>query len=243
MNILIVGDSYSAKCGFENPDGKLWHSPLSSHRVTNLSIEGQSNYKIFIKTANALLTGTYDLVIVQWSSLFRLNFNNNQSMHETTTICAINNPGNPHLSSFHKYWQKYYTHGHIELTEFLTMCATLANLIKQSGANYIFIKTFDNFINDLTIPDWKNCSEAYKCTVLVRDNHPDDEITKYHNQIQTLFSKLVELTSSNWVNLFEPAWYDSQIDFADDGGHSGPESNKKFYNQIYELSKKINVDL
>ena len=85
MNILIVGDSLSHTCGFVEPEGKLWVSPLiGRHHVTNLSMPGQSNYKIFTKAMSTLSRNptAYDLVIIQWSSLFRLTFNDNFSIYE-----------------------------------------------------------------------------------------------------------------------------------------------------------------
>lgn len=78
--ILLTGCSFSDTCGWDNPDGKIWWHHLDQrwhghHTVTSLSKDGACNDEIYLSCINALRADpAYDLVVVQWSSVFRQNF-------------------------------------------------------------------------------------------------------------------------------------------------------------------------
>lgn len=249
MNILILGDSFSDRCGFHNPTGKLWWSPLTNnHTVTNLSWGGQSNYKIFIKAASELIRNhtTYDMVIIQWSSLFRLSFNDNSldyGNQGNLVICNLGFTSDADLKSFHKLWSRRFIHSIIEIEEFLSMVLTINNLIRQYNKQHIFIKGFENFINELHNDHWQSCSEQYKKFVLNLDHQPDHELHKTHNKLKDLYDQLKKQSGTNWLNLDRASWCDQIIDQADDGYHPGVETNKIFHQQLTNFAKSIGIDL
>jgi len=246
MNILIVGDSLSHTCGFVEPEGKLWVSPLiGRHHVTNLSMPGQSNYKIFTKAMSTLSRNptAYDLVIIQWSSLFRLTFNDNFSIYENPVSCNLPGVSDNEIRSFHKTWSRRFIHGLIEIEEWLTMTLSLAKLIKQFNKPYIFIKTFDNFVNELHNESWKDCSEEYRKSVLHIDNHTDYELDSIHGKLRQLSVLLKTESLDSWVNYNDTCWYDQFVDLADDNSHPGIETNKIFYQQVFNFAKSIGINL
>ena len=121
MKILLVGDSNSAGDGFTDPTGKVWHSLLDSkHSVTNLSVGGQSNQKILNKACTELFQNpSYDLIVLQYTSLFRLNFNNSKTVYENPENIVVSNYSTGEippiretpstLKEFHKIWIKNYS--------------------------------------------------------------------------------------------------------------------------------------
>lgn len=249
MNILVIGDSFSHYCGFDDPTGKLWLSPLiDNHTVTNLSWGGQSNYKIFIKATSELIRNhaNYDLVIIQWSSLFRLSFNDNSKdygNYGNLVICNLSWTSDDELKSFHKLWSRRFTHSIVEIEEFLLMVLMLDTLLKQYNKPYIFIKGFENFINELQHDNWQSCSEQYRKFVLNMDSQPDSELHKIHSKLKNLCDQLKKQSGTNWVNLDGISWFDQIGDRADDGGHPGIETNKLYYQQVINLATSIGINL
>jgi hypothetical protein len=246
MNILIVGDSFSHTCAFVEPEGKLWVSSLiKRHHVTNLSYGGQSNYKIFTKAMSELSRNptAYDLVIIQWSSLFRLTLNDNFSIYENLVAVTVEGTLDKELRSFHKLWSRRFIHGLIEIEEWLTMALSLAKLIKQFNKPYIFIKTFDNFVNELHNESWKDCSEEYQKSILDMDKHPDYELDSVHRKLRQLSILLKTQSLDSWVNYNDTCWVDQRVDFADDNKHPGIETNKIFYQQVFNFAKSIGINL
>jgi hypothetical protein len=223
----------------------MWLSPLTEHHITNLSMGGQSNYKIFVKTVSELSRNptAYDLVIIQWSSLFRLTFNDNFSIYENSVACNFSGTIDKELHSFHKIWSRRFSHGIIEIEEFLTLAISLAKLIKQFDKPYIFIKTFDNFINELLNENWQDCSEEYQQSILCMHAYPDWEISKVHERLRELSIVLKEHSINNWVNFSDTCWADQQIDYADDDSHPGLETNKIFYQQVFNFAKSNGINL
>ena len=249
MNILIIGDSFSHHCGFNDTTGKLWWSPLvNNHNITNLSWGGQSNYKIFIKTASELIRkhADYELVIIQWSSLFRLSFNDNSKdygNYGNLVVCNMSWTSDVELKSFHKLWSKRFTHGIIEIEEFLSLVLTVNTLLKRYNKPCIFIKGFENFITELQHVNWQHCSEQYQKFVLNMDSQPDHELNKTHSKLKELYDELKKQSESNWLNLDSASWFDQVQDRADDGGHPGIETNKIFYQQVISFAKTIGINL
>jgi len=96
MSILVIGDSFSfgselpdvpehlgiygnnnTDGGIVNPSQYAWPSLLANHlntSVTNLSIAGGSNDRIFRLAITESVSKKYDLVICAWSSIDRFDF-------------------------------------------------------------------------------------------------------------------------------------------------------------------------
>ena len=244
MKILLVGDSCSAGNGFLDPKGKVWHSLLDpTHDITNLSVGGQCNQRIINKACTELFKNTtYELVILQYTSLFRINFNNSNTVYENPVNMTVDGTGPDRaLQKFHDVWLKKYLHGRIEITEYLTQLIMINRLFKSIGIPFIFKKYFDNFFLDLEKDHWQNTSTAYKNIVLHMDQLPDWEINNIHADLRALYLIMVSESQNNWVNLTGPAFVDSMIDVADDLVHPGILSNRLYYQKFLDFSKTLGL--
>lgn len=244
MNILVVGCSFSHNSGFDDPAGKVWHHYISdTHNVTNLSISGYSNYKIFVKTCTELLTNThYDLVVVQWTSLFRLSLNKGLTIYENYVHLTLNSPASGY-DNFYDIWQKNFIHPRIALSEFLTLVSSVASFLKMHNLNYVFIKGCENFLSSLTYKDWRQCDDDFLDTVMHRSILPDWEIEKYYTPLKAQYDAMRSLTANKWVNLDQQDWVSNRIDLADDKIHAGVLSNKMYYIEFDNFIKTIGINL
>lgn len=244
MNILIVGDSCSANSGFDSSEDKVWYHHIpKQHSVTNLSENGHSNYKIFVKATAELLTNQrYDLIIIQWSGLMRLNLHEGRSIYNNIATLTVDS-GPAKFNKFYKTWRDNFLHPRIELLEFLTLISSMASFLKMHNLNYIFVKGSENFLDNLTSNEWNNCSDDFLDVVLHRHTLPDWEIEKYYLELRNLYVVMNNLTESRWVNLTQQDWFSNKIDLADDKLHGGVLTNKMFYNQVDNFIKTIGINL
>lgn len=244
MNILVSGCSYSHDSGFNDPAGKVWvHRINPDHSVKNLSLRGQSNYKIFTKVCAELVTNPnlYDLVIVQWTTLFRLSLNNGSSIYDNPVNLTLSDVKNQ--SSFHKLWSNNFIHPRIEILEFLTQISVLASFLNSKNIRYVFIKGWDNDLSNLNHAHWSACDSVFQDMVLHKDELPDWEIDLYYNQLRNQYRAMLELSQDRWLNLNTEDWFSLIIDTADDQQHAGVLTNEKFYNQVKDYVKNFEISL
>jgi hypothetical protein len=243
-NILIVGDLLGHTNGFNDPAGKLWLDVFASrHEITNLSLGAQGNLKIFTKTIKELMLKDFDLVIIQWSSIFRLNFNLSTSIYDNQVGCSCKKYSHPELKSIYEDWIKNFLHGRIEITEFLTYILGLSEILNQRKIPFIFIKTFENYFSDLQKENWQDCSADYLDNVLFRQQLPDWEIEKFHLEMRQLYLLVENNCGRNWLNLDQLAWMDQMSDHADNGVCPGDKSCKIFGSDVVEFAKTLEIDL
>jgi hypothetical protein len=245
MNILVSGCSFSAKSGFDDPIGKVWHHYFSqSHNVENLSVCGQSNYKIFIKACTELsMNPHYDLVLIQWSSLHRLNFNEASSIYENNNNINVGKVYDKSLQKIYDIWTRRFLHSRIELTEFLTLIMLMAHFLKSHNIPYVFIKAADNFLDELQQQTWQECSDTFLTEVLYKNNLPDWEVEKFFLSLKEQYTAMIAQTESNWLNLHTQDWFTKKIDLADDNSHAGIKSNKIFFDETYDFIKTLRIQL
>ena len=243
MNILIVGCSYSHDSGFDEPNEKVWYYHISkTHNVKNLSLRGQSNYKIFTKACSELLVNnTYDLVIIQWTTLYRLSLNHGLSIYDNPVNFTLSD--NKNSSEFHKLWTSNFIHPRVELLEFLTLASTMAVFLKSMNVNYAFVKGFDNDLSNLKHNHWSRCDPLFQDLVLHKDSLPDWEIDLFYQQLTEQYLAMLGVSDEHWMNLHTPDWFSALIDTADDQIHAGVLTNKKFYNQLKDFVKTFDISL
>jgi len=244
MNILVVGCSFSDSSGFTEPTGKVWHHHIpKTHNVTNLSIGGCSNYKIFVKACTELLVNlNYDLIVIQWTSLYRLSLNKGLTIYENFVHLTLNSP-TADYDKFYDIWQKNFIHPRIALSEFLTLISAMADFLTIRKLNYVFIKGSENFLNSLTYPVWHQSDDDFLDIVLHRSELPDWEIDTYYKPLRDQYDAMSKLTSARWVNLDQQDWFSNMVDLADDKKHGGVLANKMYYDQFNNFIKTIGINL
>ena len=233
MNILIVGCSMSASSGFNNPSDKIWHSLITNANITNLSIDGQSNYKIFIKTISEIIKNPtyYDLVIVQWTSLFRLSLNDGHTIHDNQTNFTLFK-SDKKFKKFHSVWINNFCNLRVDLLEWLSYITVLTTFLKSYKQKFIFVKALDNFLPNLAHVDWHNCSPIFLERVLHLSVLPDEEITEYYNEVHTSYLAMVETSESYWLNLHTQDWITDPLDYADDNIHPGILTHQNYFKNL-----------
>jgi hypothetical protein len=246
MNILIVGDSISSMdaCGLESQLDKHYIAKIESnnHQVTNLSIGGQSNQKIMHKICLEVSKNPnyYDLIIVQWSSLFRINLNKGDTLYDGSINFNMWKPNlEKRYNSFWSSWVKYFIHPRIEILESMTQLILLDQFLANQPTPYVFVKGFDNFFNDLKLKNFRMTSDDFKSNVLKFDNHPDWEIEQTYNELVFFYNIICK--QLNWLNLYSESWYDSRTDVAADNIHPGPQSHLNYYNSLESYINRLGL--
>ena len=244
MNILVVGDSISSigQCGLGSQIESHYVRQIESknHIVTNVSVGGQSNQKILLKSCAEITKNHYDLVIIQWSSLFRLNLNKGDSIYEGNCNLTVYELAVEHkkFKPLWDIWNRNFLHPRIEILEWLSQIILLETFLKAKQLPYVFVKGFDNFFTDLNKKNWSLSSNEFKSTVLFLDSHLDSEVDNVYNEMIQLYQCI---GADNWLNLFSDSWVDSAIDLAGDGQHPGPLSHTHYFNNLENYIKKLGL--
>ena len=191
MNFAFVGCSLTFGEGFpeELRDQYIYDRLVSRYfdaSETNFGSPGASNYKIFMRAAQALKSRKFDIVFVQWSPINRLWLSPGPETH-----WFVNDVKN---SSF-RYRDLYvspkellafknllllFNHDYQNLLDLIDYCSFLEILAKQARSKLVFINGCilwkDDFNNPLG-PDLATCLSDYSKIILDFDNRPDDEVT------------------------------------------------------------------
>jgi hypothetical protein len=253
-NILAVGCSFTADCGFnqENKIAKHWVSLLGSHYkciIDNFATGGACNDEIFYKTLDSIYKQNYDMVIVQWSAISRhwIYFNKN-NIDDFTIINSGNIKGHvideyrQELDQYVKLHYALFNNDYVNLKKWLLQILSLQNILKDTP--HVFIKGFDNHINDfqnvaLDGSGFQNMSIKSK-SMLDFDNRPDDYLFEKIYSIQSL---IAQIDKSKWIN-FESLSFSSNFgfsDLSDDNIHPGPLANNKLFLDINDYCKLNNI--
>ena len=236
------GCSFTVGEGFpENLRSTYIYDHLVSRRFsfdsTNQAKGGSSNYKIFMRSAEAILSNKYDLVFVQWSALNRLwlypgpdcEFFTNDTKYpdfkyrdiyiDKTTVSLTKNT------------ILLLNHDYQNIFDLIDYCCILEKLA-QSRSRVIFINGLLPWCNDLiAAPDKFNFSQSlsdYTKDILDFDQRDDLEIELFMNRLHT---KFLQLNLKLWVNLFD-SFADNSSDTGPEGHHPGINSHQWMADQI-----------
>ena len=257
MNILLNGDSISYTGGYTDSQGKLWyHQFPKEYSLTNLSSVTQSNSCILTRTCNEILKNPkkYNLVIVQWGKIDRLSlfhkedrFGNYFSMPNPVEYCT---KWTDSQKLIQELWLNNFVSDRHEILEYISCITLLYHFLKSQQINFVFIKGFDNFFNDIKQANWVDSSEEYLTKLMFRDQLPDHDIDILHQELRTPYLAMVDQTNDVWVNLHDPSWanliYQLKSEFpeiysndlADDNKHGGILTNQYYYKLFVDFIKK-----
>jgi hypothetical protein len=205
----------------------------------NQATKGASNYKIFMKSAEAIISNKYDFVFVQWSALNRLWLypGPDCSFH-------VNDPNykefeyrNIHLDESTKNLVRdtilILNHDYQNIFDVVDYCSILETLA-QDRVRVVFINGLVPWCNDLVTPVDKNnlgqSLSTYTKEILDFDHRDDQEIRLFFDQLQTKFS---QLNLNLWVNVFEShlkKW--KEMDAGTPWHHPGIPSNRWLADQV-----------
>ena len=245
--ILFAGCSLTAPSpdsgfSFENHNNYHWTHQLANHCSAdfhNIGIGGMSNQEIYLRSVERCLTDQYDLIVVMWTSIGRLwVYHDENNIDDFTGVNPTHSFGlkssDHSTEQLHKIYYSYFQNNYVEMKHWLLQTISLASFFKLRNQSYIFIKGFENFINDFLIAEYHDgfihCTKSLN-EMLDFKNRSDEFILDKVNNIKNLLS---ETKKFNWVNLHNQSFRDLAEDVADDLEHPGPISNQKMYSQIIQ---------
>lgn len=253
MNVCFNGCSFTVGEGF--PESlreyyiydRLLEQKFKFNR-TNIAKGGSSNYTIFMRSADAILSGKYNCVITQWSALNRIWLSPGPD-----SDFFVNDTRNPDFRYREIYLnaaqKKTFTstllmlnHDYQNIFDLIDYCNILISLSKFTNTLCIFVNGLVPWESDLSIQldDHTNFDKnlsMYTKNILDFDHRDDNEIYKFFTKLQHKFSKLDE---SKWVNIFN-SFYKNSTDKGPQGHHPGPKSHSWMADQIDEYLRKNSI--
>jgi hypothetical protein len=240
MKVCFNGCSFTVGDGFPvNHRDKFIYDRIISKKFNfesdNIAVGGSSNYKIFMRSADAIISNKYDLVVTQWSALHRIWLHPGPDAN-----FFVNDTQHPDF----KYRDLYLTksqkktfantlllmnHDYQNIIDLVDYCCFLKHMAGKT--KLIFINGLLPWTKDLATPlgtDLSNSLSKYTKTILDFDNRSDSETVEFFKKLQ---HKFAELDSSLWINLFD-SFSANSVDVGPLGHHPGPESHKWMANQL-----------
>ena len=243
LTVCFNGCSFTVGQGFpvESRDAYIYDRLVTNQfdfDSTNIAVPGSSNYTIFMRSAEAILSGKYDIVFTQWSALNRVWLSPGPDAQY-----FINDIRHPDF----KYREIYISpkekikfnntllmlnHDYQHIIELVDYCKILTSLTELNKIKICFINGLIPWANDLVTPiDPTNLSSSlgnYTKDILDFDNRDDAEIILYFSRLQ---EKFTELDQSNWVNLFN-SFDNNSVDVGPEGHHPGVKSHQWMADQV-----------
>lgn len=235
-------------------DPLIWPNLLSRHfarpEVHNLSVSGFNNHSIFIETMSALIKHHYDVVIVSWSQLGRINLRVGLELY--STLSKLNdhddinlNPGvqisNKWLNSIGDNLRKI-QNDHWLLLDLVKYVNTLYHLqATVRGSDIFFVNSMMDFLplGYFEKKEYATPSEldTYTQELLNVNSRDDDEIRKLYCMIHNQYESYGGIQSQAWLNLYH-SLQSLQIDNAQPKDqHPGYQSQKLFAEYLVEKIK------
>ena len=243
LKVCFNGCSFTVGEGFpiESRDAYIYDRIVAKQfdfDATNIAKGGSSNYNIFMRSANAILSDQYSMVFTQWSALNRLWLSPGPDAQY-----FINDRRYPDF----KYRDIYISpkekikfndtllmlnHDYQNIIELVDYCKILTNLAQSVKTKICFINGLVPWENDLNSPiDVNNLAGslgAYTKDILDFDRRDDAEIILFFSRLQ---EKFAELDPTKWVNLFN-SFDNNSVDVGPEGHHPGVKSHQWMADQV-----------
>ena len=250
MNVCLNGCSFTVGEGFPSDQRDYYiYDRLLEHKLkfarTNISKSGSSNYSIFMRSVDAVMSGKHDCVITQWSALGRL------WLYPGPDTAFCTNEAGADYSYRHIYLSKkdktklrdtilLLNGDYNNIIDLVKYCNILQQLGTATKTKIIFVNGLVPWTDDLIHQpgkDLANSLSTYSKRMLDFDNRDDVEIINFFTRLQKHFSTL---DTTLWVNLFE-MWMENIIDVGPEGHHPGIQSNQWIADKIftYMMTHKI----
>jgi len=249
MKILVVGCSITRGHGLEKEqdDPKLWVNQFiqkyfNGATIVSLAKSGVNDEWIFNTTLTEIIHHNYDVVIVGWSELSRLNMNLGLEPYCTTSKFKKDHDINLNAyGTVSKEWQnkignelrKYYN-DHWNILKIVNYVNTLIYIQEITKKSKIY------FVN--TMAAWsqgyfnrKAFSTPMELSLFEQDmfqikTRDDEEIQYLYNMVHNHYDYCGGIHEKNWLNLYNHL-LSVQIDNASDiDAHPGYKSQDIFLN-------------
>lgn len=255
---IFCGCSYVQGVGLEllDRDPTLWvntlHrsiSELSSTRLINLGIGGNTNENIFMSALSAMTTQQdCKYVFVAWTSLKRIHLNPSVELYDTNLYLENSRIAdtniNPNITIPGSYVENIrdrffdLNHVHYDLMKIFRYTKILSDLAEKLNINIFFINSLlpvdENYFVQVTSQSRVPFDTTpYTQKMLNLDTRSDDEYFKIYDLIHNDY-KNTQALNSNWLNLDRGYRMCFYLDKGNDHQHPGVVSNQTFANFIIE---------
>jgi hypothetical protein len=261
--VLIVGCSYSAsntQSGWNKENvHNVWTNILAKNtnwQIDNFAHGGCTNHEISMRAIENITKKSYDLCIIQWTSLHRLwVYEAENNIDNPTQI--LPNPGGWNVNSgpdnnssnakeLHKLYVSNYLNTFVALKHWFYYHQMLQNLLPNSifiNASNRLVSSIETLVeqawNHLAINKLNIPSEIKH--ILNFDNNPDDYLKEKLNTLIMAY-KSIDQTKTIGYNKSKLIYGmpDNIIhDKADDGLHPGKHVNQYVAEKVLEKVKKL----
>lgn len=241
------GCSFTWGEGFDSDERDLYvYDRLVTKKLkwdhSNIAQKGSSNYQIFMRSADAIQSGAYDIVFTQWSGLNRIwlspgpdtvYFTHDEKYPDYRyRDIYIDEPTKKKLNGL----LLILNHDYSNILDLIGYCGILESLGKNTNTKIIFINGLVPWQSDLITPigsDLGNSLSEYTKSILDFDNRSDDEILKHFSVLQ---GKMSLLNKHSWINMFD-SFQSNLVDVATEGHHPGKVSHAWMADKIVDYLK------
>jgi hypothetical protein len=220
-------------------EGQIYPSLVSNKFMfdhDNLAMSGYSNYRIFLRTSQAIQSQQYEIVFCQWSELNRLWLSPGPNAWYYTTgkatdvyrcrdlildVDTQNQLADQILLLNHDYQTSM---------DLIDLSNTLTSLAQCHQTKLIFINGMLPWQSDLiTKFQETNQLSDWSRGMLDADTRDDSEVLVLFEQLQQKFSTLDQ---NRWVNVFD-SFQSMSLDHGPLGHHPGPKSHQLMADRIH----------
>lgn len=249
IKACFTGCSFTVGEGFplDQRDTYIYDRLVSKHfgfESKNLAVGGWGNYKIFMSTADVLISRAYEIVFVQWSGLNRLWLSPGPEIWYASNDSSGAGFRNSNIYINPKDRQKLnetldiLNHDYQNLLDLVDYTKILNVLADATGTKIVHINGLVPWQTDIAKTldrrDLESFFSNYTKEILDFENKPDDEVCFYFNKLHAKFS---ELDQTRWVNLFD-AFVDNLVDEGPEGHHPGIQSHRIMADKIINYLDK-----
>ena len=249
--LLVCGCSLTIGHGLigEKKDPKLWVNQLADklgYDLTNIAERGRNNDWIFLETSLELTKNQnyYDLVIVAWSVLPRLNVDLGLELWPTRTKFDGDYEVDTNEKTFTRKWQLSVQNKLFEAYNFhwdFLKLVKYVNILKKQHNNIYFVNTYgpwsDNFFTKQNFEVPSDLDDFTKQLLLV-DNRDDKEIFDLYNLIHQQYSDAGGINEELWLNLYNNFKRNKLDQVSETDGHPGYLSQDRYVEMLLPLLKE-----
>lgn len=254
--ILLSGCSFTKGTGLihEHLNENLWANKLVTKcypnpTINNIAQAGRNNHWIFTETLSELAKHDYDVVIVAWTNVDRLNIDVGLELYKTLSMLHgplqinlanqvvtakwLEDTGDRIRKIQNSHW------GILDLIKYVNILVNYQVVNRKS--NIFFVNSLcgwsPGYFNKVNYNVPSDLGEYYLDILNVK-NRDDSDIKKLYEYIHQQYQSYGGILPNYWLNLYS-SLMDMQIDVASEtDSHPGYKSQARYVEYLYSVLKE-----